>query len=156
MIDLSAYKPFALFKEFSESELTAISERAVQREVIAGDWLFEEGAAATSIFFIKAGMIDILKKGADRGEEQQVTELGTNSIIGEMAFIDASQRAAGARARENTHLLELSFQDIRSVMEKHPMVGLKFYRNLAGILAKRIRQTTNNLSSIKEMKLKSL
>jgi CRP-like cAMP-binding protein len=156
MADIATLRSFVLFKDFNDSELEAVSGKATTREVIAGDWLFEEGAPATSIFFVRSGMLDIWKRGAEKGEDQRVTELGTHAVIGETAFLETSDRAAGARARENTHLFEISFQDLRSLIEKQPQLGTKFYRNLAIVLARRIRQTTNNLSSLKELKLKSL
>jgi CRP-like cAMP-binding protein len=156
MSDISTLRNFVLFKDFSDSEVEAVLSKATQRDVIAGDWLFEEGSRATSIFFVKMGMLDIWKRGAERGEDQRITELGSHSVIGETAFLEEAERAAGARARENTFLWEVSFQDLRDLIEKQPALGMKFYRNLAIVLARRIRQTTNNLSSLKELKLRSL
>jgi CRP-like cAMP-binding protein len=144
-----------LFESLTADELEAISEIVTEKDVIAGDYVFDEGASATSLFVIKSGTIEILKKGSG-GDEQTVAHLSPGSHFGEMAFIDKEPRAAAAMAKENVKLLEIKYADLDHLINAKPPIGHNIYKALATTLCRRIRQTTNNLSSLKELKLKHL
>src|SRR5262245_8534904 len=103
-------KKGSLFQELAADELEAIAEIVKEKDVIAGDYVFDEGAAATSLYVIKHGTVEILKKGSG-GDEQTVTQLTGGSHFGEMAFIDREPRAAAAMAKENVGLLEINYKE---------------------------------------------
>ncbi len=143
-----------LFEKLSEDELDAVHGLAKERDVIAGDYVFDEGAEATALYLIRYGSVQILKKSGD--EEVRLTELSAGSHFGEMSFLDRSPRAASVMARENVKLLEISFDALEKLFsEKHEM-ALKVFRSMATVLSKRIRTTSNDLSSLKQLKLKHL
>lgn len=153
MATIQLLKKGYLFEALLPEELEALAEVITERDVIAGDYVFDEGATAAALFIIKSGAVEILKKGAG-GDEQKVAVLSTGSHFGEMAFIDRMPRAAAAMTRENTKLLELSYEAIDKLIASKPEVGLKIYKALAIVLCHRIRQTTGDLSSLKELKLR--
>ena len=154
MKDIQLLKKCYLFENLIDDELATIAEIVQVRDVIHGDYVFDEGAAATSLFVIKHGTIEILKRGSTGGDEQSVTQLSAGSHFGEMSFMDKEPRAAAAMAKENTKLLEVPFDGLEKLIATQPVIGVKIYRSMAAILCRRIRQTTNNLSSLKELKLK--
>src|SRR5262249_8657161 len=100
------------------------------------------------------GTIEILKKGGD--DEQRVATFSSGSHFGEMAFLDKSPRAASAQAKEPAKLLELRYASLEQLMQTQKDVGIKFYRNFAQALSRRIRQTTTDLSTLKDIKLRHL
>lgn len=155
MISAELLKKVYLFQNFDEPQLRAIAQIAQDREVIAGDSIFTEGAKATSLMIISAGTVEITKRGGE-SEEQKVTIFSAGSHFGEMAFLDDEPRAASADAKENTKLVEIRFDGLRKLAEENQDLGLKLYRNLAQSLCRRIRQTTKDLSFLKELKLRQI
>jgi CRP-like cAMP-binding protein len=155
MTDITLLKNGYLFDNLDPNELEKIAEITNTKEVITGDYIFDEGREADALYVIKTGSVEILKRGSSGGDEQSVTILSPGSHFGEMAFVDKAPRAAAAMAKENVKLLEIKYTDLERVTEANHEIGLKIYRSIANVLCKRIRQTTNNLSSLKELKLKS-
>ncbi len=144
-----------LFEHLSQEELEEISTYIVENDVIAGDYVFDEGSEATSMYVIKSGSVEIRKR-ATYGDEQHVTDLTAGAHFGEMAFLDRARRAASVLARENVKLLEIKYDDLEKIMKKLPKIGLKLYKTFAQTLCRRIRNTTSDLSSLKELKLKHI
>lgn len=142
-----------LFENLFPEELEAVAQIAKEKDIIAGDYVFDEGAEATALYIIKAGSVEILKKGSG-GDEQTVTQLSAGSFFGEMAFIDRAPRAAAVMSREITKLIEIGYNDLETLIKSQPAIGNKMFRSMAAVLCRRIRQTTSDLSSLKELKLR--
>jgi CRP-like cAMP-binding protein len=153
MKETSGLKKVLLFEGFTDAELAAVAQQVIEKEAIAGDSIYDEGSQADSMIFIRSGMVEIVARG-DGGEDQVITQIGTHGVIGEAAFVDNQPRGAGARAKENTLYWEVSFASLHRLIDHQPVLGAKFYRNLATVIARRIRTTTHSLSSLKELKLR--
>lgn len=143
-----------LFEKLSPEELDAVQEIAKERDVIAGDCVFDEGAAATALYIIRHGSVEILKKSGD--EDIRVAELSSGSHFGEMSFLDRAPRGASVVARENLKLVEIEFEALEKLLTAKQTMGFKVFRSMAAVLSKRIRTTTNDLSSLKQLKLKHI
>jgi len=61
-----------------------------------------------------------------------------------MSFIDGARRSATARTTEASEFLVLSRQSFARVQRERPDIAAAFFRNMAGIVASRLR-TTNEL-----------
>lgn len=85
-----------LFETLLPEELEAIAQIAKEKDIIAGDYVFDEGAK----------------------------------------------------------LIEIGYNDLENVINAQPAIGNKMFRSLAAVLCRRIRQTTGDLSSLKELKLR--
>jgi CRP-like cAMP-binding protein len=152
MANTDLLKKSPLFTQFTDPELKALSEIARPRTVIAGDTVFDEGSASTSLFLIKSGSLEIRKKTS--GDEQTVALLAAGSNFGEMALLDHSARAATVVAKENTELLEIEFAPLEKLIQSNKDIGVKFYRNLASVLSTRIKRTTSDIANLKDLKLR--
>lgn len=155
MKDTQLLKKGFLFENLSAEELDIVAEIVKEKDVITGDYIFDEGAEANALYVIKAGSVEILKKGTG-GDEQNVTILSAGSHFGEMAFVDKAPRAAAAMAKENVKLLEVGYGELDRLVSSNSALGMKIYRSFAMVLCRRIRQTTGSLSSLKELKLRHL
>lgn len=155
MVNTELLKKFYLFEGFTDAELQVIAQRVNEKEVIEGDYIFDEAAHAQAMYIIKSGTIEILKQGSE-GEEQRLANLSTGSHFGEMAFVDHSPRAASAMVREGGKLLEIPYADLEQVLSENHEIGMKLYRNLALVLSRRIRQTTTDWSHLRELKLRHI
>lgn len=146
-------KKGTLFEMLTEEELEDLAKIVKERDVIAGDYVFDEGSEANCLFIVKHGAVEIIKSGKS-GDDLRIAAFSSGVHFGEMAFVDRQPRAAGAMATENTKLLEVPFDALEAVVRKNADVGLKIYKALAQALCRRIRNTTNDFTSLKDLKLR--
>jgi CRP-like cAMP-binding protein len=101
------------------------------RSFKAGSVIFREGDAANELFVIKSGQVRI------QIGNRTVTELGQESIFGEMALIDSEPRSATATAITDVELVPISEKQFLFLVSQTPYFALKVMR----VLAQRLRMT---------------
>lgn len=97
----------------------------------AGSVIFREGDEARELFVIKSGQVRI------QTGNRTVTELGPESIFGEMALIDNEPRSASAIGVTDTELVPVSEKQFLFLVSQTPLFALKVMR----VLAERLRKT---------------
>jgi CRP/FNR family cyclic AMP-dependent transcriptional regulator len=97
----------------------------------AGSVIFREGDAARELFVVKSGQVRI------QIGNRTITELGTDSIFGEMALIDNEPRSASAVAVTDVELVAVSEKQFLFLVGQTPYFALKVMR----VLAQRLRAT---------------
>ena len=141
-----------LFKGLSGEELEVISEAAKVETFAPTDEVFCQGDKATALYIIKCGSVRIHQKSS-QGDHIEVATLGSGSHFGEMGFVDGEARSASATAIEKSDVVVLDYKQVKEVLDKHPTIAVKFYRELAHFLCGRLRITTNDLSFAREKNL---
>jgi CRP-like cAMP-binding protein len=154
MTDPNKLKKVSLFEGLSEVQLKKIAELAKETDYITGDIIFTENSPATCLYVILHGSVEILKQGLDR--ESSMAVFGAGSHFGEMALFDLSNRTSSAQAKDNCSVLEIPYGGLNTLMESDPKVGYLICRSALRAMCRRIRHTTSDLSSLKELKLKSI
>ena len=101
------------------------------RSFKAGSVIFREGDAANELFVIRSGQVRI------QIGNRTVTELGQESIFGEMALIDSEPRSATATAITDVELVPVSEKQFLFLVSQTPYFALKVMR----VLAQRLRVT---------------
>jgi hypothetical protein len=127
------------FEGLSFSELRETLQKARRKHLHDGQLIVRQGAPATRMYVIISGQVNVSRDDGD-GEEA-IAILPPGSTVGEMAFIDASPRSAQATALGETLVLEFGRELMFGVSSA---VIRKLFRNLAAIIAGRLR-TTNQL-----------
>lgn len=145
-------KPVYLFKNLRDDELDKVNDVVKVKRYSRGQPIFEEGSLATALYLVKMGSVAI--KQAQNGEDIQVALLGSGSHFGEMAFIDSEPRSATAECVEDTDILEISYDNLNTLMARDSHLATKFYCALAHFLAGRLRTTTHDLSFSRELNLR--
>jgi CRP/FNR family cyclic AMP-dependent transcriptional regulator len=97
----------------------------------AGSVIFREGDEARELFVVKSGQVRI------QIGNRTVTELGADSIFGEMALIDNEPRSATAVAVTDVELVAVSEKQFLFLVSQTPYFALKVMR----VLAQRLRVT---------------
>jgi CRP/FNR family cyclic AMP-dependent transcriptional regulator len=103
------------------------------REYKAGEVIFQEGEAASELFVIQSGKVDI------RLGNRQLGTLGDRDIFGEMALIDGAPRSATAVAATDVKLVPVGEKQFLFLVSRTPYFALNVMRTLA----RRLR-TQNN------------
>jgi CRP-like cAMP-binding protein len=141
-----------LFKLMSGEELEVISEAAEVETFGGTDEIFTQGDKALALYVIKYGSVRIHQRSSS-GDNIEVATLGTGSHFGEMGFVDGEPRSASATAIEKSDIIVFNYGKLQKVLERHPTIAVKFYKELAHFLCGRLRITTNDLSFAREKNL---
>jgi CRP-like cAMP-binding protein len=132
-----------LFAELTSADAAFLLTACEKRILVAGEELFHENDPGDSLFIVQSGRVDIFKN--IRGDvDRSLASFGPGDLIGEMSFIDGARRSASARITEASQFLVLSRQSFARVQRERPDIAAAFYRNMAAIVAARLR-TTNEL-----------
>jgi len=132
-----------LFAELSSADANFLLTACEKRVLVGGEELFHENDPGDSLFIVQSGRVDIFKN--IRGDvDRSLASFGPGDVIGEMSFIDGARRSATARTTEASEFQVLSRQSFAKVQRERPDIAAAFFRNMAGIVASRLR-TTNEL-----------
>ena len=94
-----------------------------------GEYIFREGESAAYAYVIKSGVVEIVKNSASG--VQVLAELKPPTIFGEMALIDGNPRSAGARAKENSVVTEVTSAAFSSYLSKNPEAAIRIMKNIS-------------------------
>src|ERR1700730_14051138 len=143
MADEGKLNRWRLFAEVTSEDGQVILKACEERILVGGEELFHENDAGDSLFIVQSGRVDIFKN--IRGDvDRSLASFGPGDVIGEMSFIDGARRSATARTTEASEVQVLSRQSFAKVQRERPDIAAAFFRNMAGIVASRLR-TTNEL-----------
>ena len=102
----------------------------------AGDTIFREGDAGDAMYAVLEGTVEIrLSKGG------VVESVGPGGVIGEMALIDQSPRAASAVALTDCRLARIPEKRFLFMVRETPYFALQIMR----VMADRLRRMVDRL-----------
>ena len=99
-----------------------------------GEYIFREGESAAYAYVIKSGTVEITKHSTDG--EQVLAELAAPTLFGEMALIDGNPRSAGARAKDNTVVTEVTAKSFETYLSKNPEAAIRIMKTISENLRK--------------------
>jgi len=132
-----------LFADFSESELAAVMEMARHETYDGGDFIIQEGAGGSTMYVVVKGRVSIRK--TSENQEIEIKQVSAGECFGEMAVISQLPRSASVVALRPTEVIAISGAVLRSVS---PVLSMKLYRNIAGLLSERMRQKDEQLLTL--------
>ena len=105
-----------LFSHLSASEIADIMRLLRARTIEQGEILVRRGDAASSMYFITAGEVEIALPS------QQV-RLADGTFFGEIALLHKTKRSGTVTATRKTRLLVLDAQDFHALIERMPTLA---------------------------------
>jgi serine/threonine-protein kinase len=124
-----------LFADFSETDLAYIMQVSRRETYQKGASIVKEGAGGSAMYVVARGRVSVRKaSGATTVEIKQVSK---GECFGEMAVISQMPRSATVVALQPTEVIAISGAVLRS--GNHALC-MKLYRNIASLLADRVRQ----------------
>ncbi|MBE0432759.1 Crp/Fnr family transcriptional regulator [candidate division WOR-3 bacterium] len=92
----------------------------MEKQLQAGEVLFNEGDRGEIMYLIREGKIKITKGKGD--EEKTLAVLKEGDFFGEMAIIDGSPRSAGAAAVTPVSLLVIDKESFKEKLRENPLI----------------------------------
>ena len=94
-----------------------------------GEYIFREGESAVFAYIVKSGAVEITKRSA--AGEQVLAELAPPTIFGEMALIDGNPRSAGARAKGDTVVTEVTEESFLTYLRQNPEAAVRIMKTIS-------------------------
>lgn len=137
---------FELFKDLGEEKLKLVAAKAIKLDYAENQEIFHELSTESDIYILMEGRVQII--GAlGKTDSATIHTMLPGKLFGEFAFIDGEPRSATALAIEKTSVFKIPRADLYALFEADQSMGYIVMRNLARILARRIRQTAHELRS---------
>lgn len=123
-------KAVPMFAEASEEILADVAAILEEREVRAGEVVFEKGEAGDSLYVIVHGQVRVFDG------DRTITHLGENDIFGELALLDPEPRLASVAAVTDTRLFRLDREGFAELMAGN----IEIVRGVLHVLCERLRR----------------
>jgi len=128
---LNLIKDIDVFKPFSDEAKASLSQRIHSCMFRRNEYIVREGDEGDSLFIIVEGAVKVQLKQKDKVLDLAV--LGAGKFFGEMALLTGETRSADVVAISETHLIEVTRDDIAPIMQQNPELS----NMLAEVLADR-------------------
>lgn len=128
-----------LFEGFSEQDARDFLVWAKRFDARPNEHIIVEGERGQDMFVVATGELRVLKSVA--GGDEELATLQAGDSFGEIALLDSGPRSASVVAITASTLLRFE----RRNLVKIPSVSLKLYRNVASMVASRLRDTSTRV-----------
>jgi len=127
------------------NDWTLISDKASRMQFRPGDQFVPRGKRTQGIYLLLkvTASVQIAGYGKPR-------EIGPGDVCGEISFLDELPATADVVANETVSVYFLDRPTLQSLFELFPHLGSRFYRSLASILSRRLRELIDRPAPVKE------
>ncbi len=153
------FKKISVLSSFSDNEVRLFTKYLHRREFTNNEVIFRQGDSGYGFYFIFSGSVNIYSNHQTLNPDEAgdlIVRLEKRQYFGEMGLLEEfNRRSATIIAAENTILLGIFKPDLERMLEIHPVLGAKFLRETALIMANRMGQLTREIVTLKK-KIKEL
>ncbi|HZP86808.1 MAG TPA: SulP family inorganic anion transporter [Burkholderiales bacterium] len=140
---------FTIVADLQPDDLDYIGQHLARRTFAAQEVLFRENDPGDRLYLIARGAVEIsINAGMHR---VRIVTMAAGSLFGEAALLDGRPRSATAQAVEETVVWELTREALDEIGRERPHVAMLLMRNLARVLAARMRDTNEILRQLEEL-----
>ncbi len=144
-----------LFQDLSDRELKFLERIVHVRKYRAGEPIFRQGELGVGMYIIIKGRIEVFVTDASSSLEENrdifITQLLPNDFFGELALVDdGGRRTASAIARDESLLIGFFKPDLTEALSRKPSAGVKIVFRLAEVLGKRLKESTDKVSDLRQ------
>ncbi|CUT02107.1 cyclic nucleotide-binding domain-containing protein [Candidatus Chrysopegis kryptomonas] len=144
-----------IFKGLKEEHLKIVKEIIEIKEFEEDTAVIKEGEAGDEIYILLDGEVEVSKTlvlklpGSEIGQkEKSLTKLSSESFpfFGEMVLFDErAERTATVITRKPCKFAIIHKNDFINLAEKNNEIGYVLYKNIAEVLAERLRKANNDI-----------
>jgi CRP-like cAMP-binding protein len=128
-----------------------ITAKATRLTFSLGQEIIKQGVLGDTIYVIRSGEASVELTGTEF--TTIVARLEPEDVCGDMAFLEKSAATAAVVAKDDVVEVDaIRGDDLRKLFESFPGLGARFYRSLALVLARRLRETSKHLAREKAAK----
>lgn len=137
-----------LLAGLDEDEIFALEGVMVPLSLAPGDVLCTVGEEAQHVYFVCSGALRAELASDNGAPSHRLLTVGAGAALGEISMLDGGPRSATIVAEEPSEVRALGFAALADIGAAHPGVSATLYRNLARMLASRLRRATEQVRSL--------
>jgi len=122
-----------------------ISDKATRMQFKAGEQFVHRGRRTHGIYLLVKGTASVQIAG-----QSNARQIGPGDVCGEISFLDELPATADVVADELVWAYYLDRPRLQSLFELFPHLGSRFYRSLASILSRRLREVIDQPAPVKK------
>ena len=139
-----------LLNELAEEDVDWIIRAGSERQVIANTVVVREDEPLAYLYIVLEGLFAVRLASVP---EAEIGRLGPGEIIGEISFLEHCLPSASVIAVESSLLLEIPNVNLAEKLKTKPAFGAQFYRALAILNSRRMRERVTSLTTSLHAKL---
>jgi CRP/FNR family transcriptional regulator, cyclic AMP receptor protein len=153
------FKKITILSSFSDNEIRLFTKFLHRREFLANEVIFRQGDSGHGFYFVFKGSVNVFSNYLNSNYDERgefIIRLDRYQYFGEMGLLEEfNRRTATVVAGENSVLLGIFKPDLEKMIQEYPVLGAKFLRETALIMANRMGQLTREIIALKS-KMKDL
>ena len=130
-----------LFQGLSPSQLERIAAITADQRIKKGDWLFQEGQPATTIYLLKDGAIELVTRVEDAIEIPVAIIRPNNGCLGIGALVEPHLYSLSARCLRDGIVLKIEQSELQDLMQDDIELRCTIMTNLATKMLERLKET---------------
>jgi CRP/FNR family transcriptional regulator len=127
---IARMKTVAHFKRMADADLEAIVNSGQIRRFDAGATIFREGDPCAGMFVLIAGHVHLYKLGP-QGKQSFIAEFQPVIMFNEVPVLDGGANLTTAMAMQDCVTWNIGYENLQSILQRHPVLGLGLLRVLA-------------------------
>jgi CRP-like cAMP-binding protein len=136
------HEALSLMSALEDRDLRWLLDAGHETTIDAGTEIITEHAEPDHLYVVLSGLVGI--RVASLGDAL-LARLGPGELLGEISFLEGVPASATAVATESTTLLALPRAALSAKLESEPAFGARFYRALALLGGRRLRERVGTL-----------
>lgn len=133
-----------LLGELDDDDIDWMIENGSRQEIAAGTVLIHEGQPISNLFVVLEGTLSVTTNAV---QGQEIANLLSGDIVGEMSFVDTRPPSATVMAKEDSLVLAVNRQQLAMRLRLDVGFAARFYRAIAISLSSRLRVTVKQLNN---------
>ncbi len=145
----------SIIESYFEQELhPQLLEQLETRMLHGGEWLFRQGDAGDSLYFLVRGRLQAWIEAEDSdGQPRLLGEVVPGESVGEVGLISGEPRSAGIQAIRDSLLIRIDRRTFEGLAERDPTLVIKLAGNVVKLLQRRTSATAPAAGSLKTITL---
>jgi aspartate ammonia-lyase len=135
-------KGIELFRDLNNSELKKLAASVIEKQYMAGDYLFLENTSRENIYLIHTGEIELLKRET-LGNEIRLALFSKGDFLGEGIWDMGSVHSTSARACTVSTVYEINHPE-----NLKPATALKILGNVTRVMSQRMHNVNNQVLNL--------
>ena len=135
-----------LFQGLETSVLERVRTLVEERSYSARDTVFSEGDAATELYILASGEVELTYTLPNRPEvSMNIKRIVPGEVFAFSALVQGRRLTAKAEARSDSRVYAIPAENLESLLAEHSDVGYVVMRRLAALIRTRLRDTRAEL-----------
>ncbi|MCD6425151.1 MAG: Crp/Fnr family transcriptional regulator [Anaerolineales bacterium] len=131
---------FALIEDFSDDQIEMLRPIIEDIRFDTDQVIFNQGDPADYLYFVLDGRVSIRFKPED-GPVLTVSEVDRGEVFGWSSALGSHRYTSSAICSECGLFIRLEGEDLKNLCQEHPETGILILNRLAGVIARRLRGT---------------